>query len=1428
MPERSFQLFEISWEVCNKVGGIHTVLTSKAVTAVERYGDDYITVGPQLPGGTGMHPPFDEEPGYEDFIQSCRQLGVPIRIGRWRIPGRPRCILVGFSGLYEQKDGILSGLWERHKVDSIAGDWDYVEPVLFATAAGMVIERWWEEFLAPFHRRAVVQAHEWMTGAALLHLQDRIPSIGTVFTTHATMLGRALASLGISPDPNAGDKGLGGKTPDELARMHGVQAKHSIEGVCARKADVFTTVSAITAAEAELLHHRKVDPLLPNGIDLGVVDELVAGDRSAMRRELERVAHAVLGEDVADAAFLALAGRYEFYNKGIELLLDAMAQIEAKGATSHPQGNGTAKTAQGSKRRRLVVFLLVPAGNSGMRAELIDRLAGGPIGGPIGLCTHNLFDEERDPIHAHCKRLGIDNKLGSRVKVVQVPIYLRLDDGLFGRECEAVLAAMSLGVYPSFYEPWGYTPQETLAVGVPTITTDLAGFGRWATSAGLGPADGITVLKRERVPYKEVVTSLADAIERFLDSPVDAEDMRARCRAAAGRTAWKDLYASCVEAYDKAILAVQQRSTSGVVQFRLPRRALPSPGSGTTPRLSPFEASATLPQSLRGLERLARNFWWVWNGGLEGLFGELAPGFSTGDQNAVAFLQSVGLEALERKAQDQDYLRRLQAVCKRFDAYMAQAGATMPVSDAPGAPALSAQHPIAYFSAEYGVHHSLPIYSGGLGILAGDHLKSASDLGVPLVAVGLFYRFGYMGQQLSSDGQQVVVDRENRPQKLAVEMVRTPDGRALEISVPLPGRELFLRAFRAMVGRVPLYLLDANLPQNRSEDRDITRNLYGGDVEMRIKQEIVLGRGGVRLLRAMGIGPAVYHMNEGHAAFLTLERVSRLVRGEGLPFEAAREYVAATSLFTTHTPVPAGHDRFAEDLMRRYFGDAEEWVGLPWDRFFALGQASGGSNEFNMTYLAMNFASFVNGVSKLHGVASRKLLHAFWPGLLENEVPVSTVTNGVHLATWTQPGIKRLLRSDDETLRPADFALAGALDHAELWRVRQASKSLMLDTVRTALTRQFHARGDSPVVLSAMLAGLDEKALYLGFARRFAPYKRAHLLFSDPERLRKILSDSERPVRVLVAGKAHPRDRIGQDILKSIVQIARSPEFIGHVFFVEDYDMSVAKALVQGVDVWVNTPTRMEEASGTSGMKAAANGVLNLSIADGWWPEAADGGNGWTIGGSQVYGSHELQNQADAAALYRLLEEEVVPFYFTRDALGVPKSWTEMMVHDLESIPVVFNSDRVVADYLRLAYLPQASSYFMQQAEKKVPARERAKDFLRVRSAFEKLRITAATTVELSDFKVGQHLDVHLEVDLGALLPADVVAELVVSHGDGSARLDLVVVPLGHSGVVRGTVHAFDGGYRVEHAGHYQHGMRVRVVGNGGHDAKVRGLVLWA
>jgi len=479
-------LFEVSFEVCNKVGGIHTVLSTKASTLVEKYGDDYVCIGPWLLRDEGrVRVPFTPEGGpdspHAEFEEACRAMGVPARVGRWEIPGRPRTILVDFSNQYEKKDGILAGLWETYKVDSLQGNWDYVEPVLFGDAVGKVIQRWWEDSYAPQHRRAVAQFHEWMTASGLLYLKRNCPGIGTVFTTHATMLGRALSTLGRSPED-----GLGTDTADELAGEHGVSAKHSLEVATAREADVFTTVSEITGDETALLLGRRPSPVLPNGIDLAVVDALAGPTpRAEIRTKLARFAGAFLGEEVSDAAFLAISGRYEFHNKGIDLALDALADLGA------------------AKGRRVVLFVLVPAGNSGPRPELKERLAkvGAAHDGPLGVSTHNLFDNAVDLVHKRCVERKLDNAPGSRVKVVHVPVYLGPNDGFLEEPYEAIARAMDLTLFPSYYEPWGYTPQESLALGVPTITSDYAGFGRWARKEGLTPADGVTVISRARREY---------------------------------------------------------------------------------------------------------------------------------------------------------------------------------------------------------------------------------------------------------------------------------------------------------------------------------------------------------------------------------------------------------------------------------------------------------------------------------------------------------------------------------------------------------------------------------------------------------------------------------------------------------------------------------------------------------------------------------------------------------------------------------------------------------------------------------------------------------------------------------------------------------------------------------------------------------------
>lgn len=1352
---------------------------------MERLGDDYVTVGPWLLSDTDRSLPFDDDSFYTDFADACRVAGTPVRVGRWRIPGSPLCILVEFSKLYAEKDAVLARLWEDYKVDSIAGTWDYAEPVLFGIAAGRVIEEWWDRYVAPAHKRSVVHCHEWMTGAALLHLRTRIPAMGTIFTTHATMLGRALSSLGHSPQ-----SGLGGEKVDELARKHGVVAKHSLEGTCAREADVFTTVSSITAAEAKLLHGRQAD-LLPNGIDLDVIESFAGGhDRIKVRRELEQVAAHFLGAPVTGAAFVCTSGRYEFHNKGIDLLLDSLAMLG------------------GREGRPIVLWVLVPAGNSGVKAELLQRMRNGGSTTPItGVCTHNLFDAERDPIAERCQRLGLGNAVASRVKVIHVPIYLTGEDHFLDRPYEAVVRAMDLTCFPSFYEPWGYTPQESLALGVPTITSDYAGFGQWARAEGLKAVDGVTVLDRVNVQYGVAVENMADLIDtRIVAASAGTAVLAKACQTAARATAWSGLFKHYQAAHDAALAAVHARSLKGTAQLRRPKATVThAPRPDVRPRLHPFEVTVQLPDALRGLTRLARNLWWCWNSDAEAVFRDLSPvGWEAARQNPIAFLHRVYAEDLQAKAKDAAYVARLRAVLGRLDAYL-----TSPPAPPKG---ITSQHPVAYFCAEFGLHESLPIYSGGLGVLAGDHLKSASDVGLPLVAVGLFYRMGYMAQRLTADGDQLAVDVENEPSMLPMEQVRTDSGEPLEVRLKLPGRELFLRAWRVPVGRVSLYLLDANVPSNRPEDRDITRNLYGGDAEMRIQQLIVLGRGGKRLLAKLGLRPAAFHMNEGHAAFLTLERTASLAKEQGLTFEAAREFVRATTLFTTHTPVPAGHDRFSEDLMRRYFGDVDEWAGLPWDRFFALGHAEGDTATFNMTYLALALSSYCNGVSKMHGDVSKALLHPYWPGLLQSELPVSSVTNGIHLPTWTSPRIAAALGVRDRAVTAADFAQRGAkVDDAVLWEAKCADKRDLVVRVRVALERAFVQRKDSPIALNRIATRLDDAALVIGFARRFAPYKRAHLLFKDIERLRRILDDPQCPVRVLIAGKAHPRDKMGQDILRDIARRARGDDLAGRVIFVEDYDIQLARALVRGVDVWLNNPTHLLEASGTSGMKVAANGGLNLSIGDGWWPEAFDGTNGWQIGGPRVYDDQELQDQFDSTTLYRMLEEEIVPLFFTRNAKGVPEGWLERVRSCLGSVPTQFNTDRMVLEYAREAYQPLAASYARLSADRFSEARRLAEDGTRVRRGFEKLRIVSVQVSDPAKLVVGASLDVRMEIDLAGLAPGDVAVELVVGHRRGEKDLQRGrAVPLPPTAKPQGTVQVFEGSHAIDRSGPYAYGLRIR------------------
>jgi starch phosphorylase len=706
----------------------------------------------------------------------------------------------------------------------------------------------------------------------------------------------------------------------------------------------------------------------------------------------------------------------------------------------------------------------------------------------------------------------------------------------------------------------------------------------------------------------------------------------------------------------------------------------------------------TLPGSLHALERLAWNYWWSWAADGTALFRDLDPGvWEECEHNPRRLLAEVSEFRLMQMATDPQYCARVAKLGESFDAYMTDERVWTP----PGGGAITHANPVAYFCAEYGIHVSLPLYSGGLGILAGDHLKSASDLRLPLVAVGLLYRYGYFRQRLTRDGWQEEHYGVTHPQVLPIRQVRDDAGAALHVEVLMRGRTVRAQAWRVDVGRVPLYLLDTDIPENEEMDRWVTGHLYGGDRETRIVQEMMLGIGGVRLLRQLKIEPSTFHLNEGHSAFLTLELARELKAERGLDFETARREVRERCVFTTHTPIAAGNDEFATPLIEKCFGDTyEPSLGLSHEEFLELGRVNPNDAQewFGLTPLAIRMCRSTNGVSAKHGEVSRALWQDIWPELTSvAEIPITSVTNGVHAPTWVAPLVRALYEKHvgpDWNERVHDRAEWSAgiekISERELWEAHSLLKQRLVAFIRH---RSFHARahrGEGRDYTEAARTMFDPAALTIGFARRVAAYKRWSLLLTDPDRLLRLINDAERPVQFVFAGKAHPQDQGAKIILQQLARWKYEPLVMNRAVFLQDYDQEIARQLVQSVDVWLNVPRRPLEASGTSGEKVAMNGGLNLSILDGWWIEGYDGQNGWAIGDHDASMDEEQEieemDTRDAESLYRILEEEVVPLYYDRDAEGLPRGWVARMKHAIETLVPAFNSDRMVEEYARRIY----------------------------------------------------------------------------------------------------------------------------------------------
>lgn len=833
------------------------------------------------------------------------------------------------------------------------------------------------------------------------------------------------------------------------------------------------------------------------------------------------------------------------------------------------------------------------------------------------------------------------------------------------------------------------------------------------------------------------------------------------------------------------------------------------------PRVSTFTVVPKLPPALEPLLSIAHNLWWCWDHEAIELFYRIDRGlWEAAGQNPVSLLGDVSQVRLEELARDEGYLAQLSRVWQRLQTYLK---ATPWRDKHPDAPQ---DFNVAYLSAEFGLHESVCIYSGGLGLLAGDHLKSSSDLGLPLVGVGMFYREGYHRQYLNADGWQQERYPRNDVYKLPLKLVRDKKGAPLTIELPFPDRAVKVRVWRCDVGRTPLFLLDTDFDANDPDDREITGQLYGGDRDTRIRQEIVLGMGAVRALHAMDIHPTVYHMNEGHSAFMTLERIKDLMRGEGLTFDHAVEAVKTASVFTTHTPVSAGNDMFAPEMVAHYFRKYCDEIGITTDQLLALGRQDPTDvrEPFCMTVLALKLSAAANGVSKLHGEVARDMWARTWKDVPVDEVPITSITNGVHTRFWISRDIGGLY---DRYLGPSwgtdpgDTDLWAQIDDipdAELWRTHERRRERLVNFARRRLAAQLKGRGASNSEIAAAAEVLDPEALTIGFARRFATYKRANLFLTDQERLVRILKHEKRPIQFIIAGKAHPQDNLGKEVIRNIVHFMRRYELRNQLVFIEDYDINVARYMVEGCDCWMNTPRRPMEASGTSGMKAAANGVLNISVLDGWWCEAQPMGEvGWTIGHGEMYSNTDEQDLVESEMLYELLEREVAPTFYDRGRDGLPRNWIRMMKNSIRMICPVFNTHRMVSEYTDRFYLPCTIRRNALRAEKRARSSELTAWKQRVRTSWEKVHFLSVESGPTEALPFDSHLPVRADLFLDKLTDNDVVVEMYHGDVDTFGRISNgKATPMRCVEKLDGSIYRFEGAIRCDKTG--QRGFTVRAI----------------
>ena len=765
-----------------------------------------------------------------------------------------------------------------------------------------------------------------------------------------------------------------------------------------------------------------------------------------------------------------------------------------------------------------------------------------------------------------------------------------------------------------------------------------------------------------------------------------------------------------------------------------------------------------LPQQLEPLNEIATNLWWVWNHEGAKLFGKIDKQlWKSTEGNPVQLLQSLSHKRMEEILADKELMAEIQKVYADFKAY---------INVKPD----KTQPSVAYFSMEYGLTNVLKIYSGGLGVLAGDYLKEASDSNIDLCAVGFLYRYGYFTQTLSMDGQQIANYEPQNFNALPLTQVLQSNGEPMVLEVPYPGRTVYVHIWKVSVGRVPLYLMDTDIPQNSEWDRSITHQLYGGDWENRMKQEYLLGIGGIMMLNKLGIKKQIYHCNEGHAALINAQRLVDYIQNDGLSFNQALEVVRASALYTVHTPVPAGHDYFDEGLFGRYMGEFPGKLGISWQDFIDMGRENPGSNEkFSMSVFALNTCQEANGVSWLHGKVSQRMFAPVWKGYFPDELHVGYVTNGVHMPTWAATEVKKFYADklgtklfEDQSNRKCWEGIQNVSDE-EIWNLRMTLKNKLIDYIRVQYKDSWLKNQGDPSKVVSILEKINPNALLIGFGRRFATYKRAHLLFSNLDRLNEIVNNPDRPVQFIFAGKAHPADQAGQDLIKRIVEISKYPQFLGKILFLPNYDMDLARHMVQGVDVWMNTPTRPQEASGTSGEKAAMNGVMHFSVLDGWWVEGYQKDAGWALPMERTYENQEFQNELDAELIYNIIESEIAPAFYERDANGLSDKWAGYIKNTIAKVASNFTSNRMLTDYEDKFYIPMSRRFHRLSDNHYALAAQIAEWKRKVSREWDSVQVDGLILPDKSKqiISLGKSYQGKVVLDLGELSIDDIGVELV-------------------------------------------------------------------